>query len=146
MDGGILKIRDLGRGDSGVQPCILGMFPTHDGLYLSQSMRQNLSWTKSVGIIFLPLLRSRHNIPPISEEGNSISEEGKLMNIRCPPNTLQIFSECFSMQYILIFRKCWFCIWKAGQLRSFYATEHALIALFCYLVLSLGLLSPQALL
>jgi hypothetical protein len=99
-----------------------------------------------IGIIFLPLLRSRHNIPPISEEGNSISEEGKLMNIRCPPNTLQIFSECFSMQYILIFRKCWFCIWKAGQLRSFYATEHALIALFCYLVLSLGLLSPQALL
>jgi hypothetical protein len=32
-DRGILKIKGLGRGDSGVQPLILGIYPTH-GLYL----------------------------------------------------------------------------------------------------------------
>jgi hypothetical protein len=34
LDGDILKLRGLGQGDSGVQPRISGMYPTH-GLYLS---------------------------------------------------------------------------------------------------------------
>jgi len=42
-----------------------------------------------VGIISLPSLRSRHHIPP-----NFLG--GKLMDIRCPPHTLQIFSNCFT--------------------------------------------------
>jgi hypothetical protein len=50
----------------------------------------------SLGIIFLLLWRSTHNIPPIPEEG-------KLMNIGCPPNTLQIFSECLQCSIFYFF-------------------------------------------
>jgi hypothetical protein len=41
-----------------------------------------------IGVRTLPLLRCRHNIPPFLG--------GKLMDIRCHPNTLQIFSKCFT--------------------------------------------------
>jgi hypothetical protein len=54
-----------------------------------------------IGIIFLLVLRSRHNSPPISEEGNSISEEGKLMNIRCPPNTQEFRFEILKNHTII---------------------------------------------